>query len=169
MENKDPSSMSVKELRNFSVNHKLTVVGTGKDGNPIKKDLLLAVRNYQDEERRKRGESEKSLMNLFDCISGRLANYKFECEVYRRDRMRKIYRLANYILSEDHENPEEVLYILEEIEDVLRGCENINLGLGARDDNLGEIVIKLRNIVPKIKEKYEVILIKSTGCDLEVL
>jgi hypothetical protein len=57
----DIHKMKIQELRDYAAKNKLTVVGTGKDGNPIRKDLVKAVTDHYNRMRRQK-ESEVSAM-----------------------------------------------------------------------------------------------------------
>ena len=74
-----PSSMKVQELRNFIIIHKLSPIGTGKDGLVIKPDLIKAYNEYWEkiwkerhEEAKKYGEQK---MKLINSLNWRIESY----------------------------------------------------------------------------------------------
>jgi len=113
--NMDCRDMNINELRDFAVKNKLTVVGTGKEGRAVKKDIFLACEAHLKKQRDIDGAKIADIMNtVYNTSDGLIEVYKTE----KRMTIQTLLRLLNSTMEVSYEesdiSEDNIRYILSE-------------------------------------------------------
>ncbi len=149
----DFSNFSVDDLRSFTVRNQIDVIGTGKEGNIVRADLITAYNKFWDEKPKPK-DLNGYMKNQNFVFSFLKSNLKMNAE----ERARMLSRSVDCIFSADEGelSSEELNFINDEFNYMQRYSSIISLE-------------HLNTIHAKFKTKYALALSKKDGIDTDIL